>query len=161
MLWTLWRAILIDFFRLLLLATAVLVTVVAFAATVQPLADGKLTTDQAIRFMVYAIPPMLAYALPFAAGFAATLTYHRFAAENEITAAHAGGVSHFKLLVPAILSGLLLGGVLWGLNDRVIPRFLTRMEEMITRDFARIMVASLKQGKSATIGDTEIHADQV
>lgn len=161
MLWTLWRAILVEMWRLLLLATAVLVTVVAFAATVKPLADGKLTADQAIRFMVYAIPPMLAYALPFAAGFAATLAYHRFATDNEVTAAQAGGVSHRRLLVPAALTGLVLAGGLWAMNDRVIPVFLRRMEEMITRDFARIMVASLRQGESATIGDTEIHADHV
>lgn len=161
MLWTLWRAILIEFWRLLILSICVLVTVVAFAATVKPLADGKLTADQAIRFMLYAIPPMLSYTLPFAGGFAATLTYHRFTAENEITAAHAGGVSHKRLLFPALASGMILAAGLWGLNDRVIPHFLVRMEEMITRDFARLMVNSLRQGESATIAGTEIHADQV
>jgi len=161
MLWTLWRAILIDVWRLLLLSTAVLVTVVAFAATVKPLADGKLTAYLAIRFMFFAIPPMLAYALPFAGGFAATLAYHRLATDNEVTAAKAGGVGYGRILFPAILSGVLLGGGLWGLNDRVIPVFLTRMQEMITRDFAGIMVTSLSQGESAKIGNTEIHADDV
>ena len=161
MLWTLWRAILVEFWRLLLLSTGVLVTVVAFAATVKPLADGKLTADQAIRFMVYAIPPMLAYALPFAGGFAATLAYHRFETDNEITAAKAGGIPYGRILFPAILSGAMLAGGLWALNDRVIPVFLTRMQEMITRDFAGIMVTSLSQGESAKIGKTEIHADDV
>ncbi len=161
MLWTLWRAILIEFWRLLLLSAGVLVTVVAFAATVKPLADGKLTADQAIRFMRYAILPMLAYTLPFAGGFAATMAYHRFVVENEVTAAHAGGVSHRRLLLPALASGLLLGGVLMGLNDRVIPGYLRSMEEMITRDFARLMVNSLRQGEAARIGSTEIHADIV
>lgn len=161
MLWTLWRAMLIDFWRLLLLSTAVLVTVIAFAATVKPLADGKLTADQAIRFMLLAIPPMLAYALPFAAGFAATLTYHRMTEDNEVTASKASGISHKRLLIPALLSGLLLAAGLWTLNDRVIPLFLHRMQEMITRDFARLMVNSLQQGDSAKIGNTEIHADNV
>ncbi len=161
MLWTLWRAILIEFWRLLALSTAVLVTVVAFAATVKPLADGKLTADQAIRFMVYAIPPMLAYALPFAGGFAATLAYHRFETDNEITAAKASGIGYGRILFPAVVSGAILAGGLWTLNDRVIPVFLTRMQEMITRDFAGLMVASLSQGESAMIGNTEIHADDV
>ncbi len=161
MLWTLWRAILIEFWRLLLLSTAVLVTVMAFAATVKPLADGKLTADQAVRFMRYAVLPMLSYTLPFAGGFAATLAYHRMVSENEVTAAHAGGVSHRRLLAPAIASGLLLAGTLWFLNDRVIPRDLLAMERMITRDFARLMVNSLRQGEAARIGNTEIHADFV
>ncbi len=161
MLWTLWRAILIEFWRLLLLSTAVLVTVMAFAATVKPLADGKLTADQAIRFMRYAVLPMLSYTLPFAAGFAATLAYHRMVSDNEITAAQAGGVSHRRLLAPALASGLLLAGGLWFLNDRIIPRDLREMERMITRDFARLMVNSLHQGQAARIGNTEIHADIV
>ncbi|MCC5822832.1 MAG: LptF/LptG family permease [Phycisphaerales bacterium] len=161
MLWTLWRAILFDFWRLLILSAAVLVTVVAFAATVKPLADGKLTADQAIRFMRYAIPPMLAYTLPFAGGFAATLAYHRFVVENEVTAAHAGGIGHRKILLPALASGMLLAGGLMYLNDRVIPNYLLSMERMITRDFARLMVNSLRQGEAARIGNTEIHADLV
>mgnify|MGYP000423281398 CR=1 FL=1 len=37
--------------------------------------------------MLLAMPPMLQYALPFAACFGATLAYHRFAADNEAVAA--------------------------------------------------------------------------
>lgn len=161
MLWTLWRAILIEFWRLLLLSAAVLVTVMAFAATVKPLADGRLTADQAVRFMRYAALPMLAYTLPFASGFAATLAYHRMVDDNEVTAAHAGGVSHARLLAPALASGVLLGAALWFINDRLIPRDLMSMERLVTRDFARLMVGSLRQGEAARIGNTEIHADFV
>ncbi len=161
MLWTLWRAISFEFFRLLLLTTAVLVATIAFAVTIKPLADGKLTAEQAIRFMFYAVPPMLAYALPFAAGFAATISIHRMAADNEVTAVYASGVSHRKLLVPALVSGVLLGGFIYALNDQVIPRFLRRMEQMVTQDFAKIFVSSLQNGDSAQIGSNEIHADFV
>jgi len=161
MLWTLWRAISFEFFRLLLLTTAVLVATIAFAITIKPLADGKLSADQAIRFMFYAIPPMLAYALPFAAGFAATISYHRMASENEITAVYASGISHKKLLFPALVSGVLLAGGLLVLNDQVIPRFLKQMEQMVTQDFAKIFVNELRSGQSAKIGNNEIHADFV
>ncbi|MBL4591321.1 MAG: LptF/LptG family permease [Phycisphaerales bacterium] len=110
MLWTIWRAILFDFFRLLLLTTAVVVATIVFATTIKPLADGKITAGQAIRFMGLAIPPMLSYALPFAAGFSATLTYHRIASENEATAIYAGGISHKKFLFPMLVCGVLIGG---------------------------------------------------
>ncbi|MCA9304367.1 MAG: LptF/LptG family permease [Phycisphaerales bacterium] len=161
MLWTLWRAILLDFLRLLLLTTAVVVCTIAFATTVKPLADGKLTAEQAIKFMGLAVPPMLAYALPFAAGFSATLTYHRLASENEATAVYAGGISHKRFLFPMLLSAIAIGGSLFILNDRIIPDFLKRMEHMVTRDFAQIFVNSLSQGEAAKIGKTEIHADLV
>lgn len=161
MLWTLWRSILLEFWRLLLLTTAVVVATIAFAVTIKPLADGKLSADQAIRFMFYAIPPMLAYATPFAAGFAATIAIHRMASENEVTAVYASGISHKKFLIPSLISGILLGGMIFGLNDQVIPRFLKEMERMVTQDFAKIFVGSLQNGESARIGSNEIHADLV
>jgi lipopolysaccharide export LptBFGC system permease protein LptF len=160
-LWTLWRAILFEFWRLLILTTAVVVAAIAFAATIKPIADGSLSIDQALRFMGYAIPPMLAYALPFAACFASTMTYFRLVQDNESIAAHASGISHKQLLLPMLLSGIVLGASLMALNNLVIPRFLQRMEEMVTRDFAKILVNSLSQGQTAMIGDTEIHADVV
>lgn len=161
MLWTLWRSISVEFWRLLLLTTAVLVATIAFAITIKPLADGKLSPDQALRFMLYAIPPMLAYATPFAAGFAATIAIHRMSSENEVTAVYASGVSHKKFLVPSLVAGIILGGTVFALNDQVIPRFLREMERMVTQDFAKIFVGSLQSGESARIGNNEIHADKV
>lgn len=161
MLWTLWRSILFEFWRMLLITTSVVVAAIAFATTVKPLADGSLSIDQAFRFLGYAIPPMLAYALPFAAGFSATMTYHRMVSENELTATFASGVSHRQVLFPMLVSGVLLAGGLVALNNQIIPKFLQRMEEMVTRDFAKILVNSLSQGQSAMVGNTEIHADRV
>lgn len=161
MLWTLWRSISLEFWRLLLLTTAVVVATIAFAVTIKPLADGKLSADQALKFMFFAIPPMLAYATPFAAGFAATISIHRMSSENEVTAVYASGISHKKFLIPSLVSGILLGGMIFGLNDQVIPRFLKQMEHMITQDFAKIFVGQLQNGESARIGNNEIHADFV
>ncbi len=161
MLWTLWRSILVEFWRLLLLTTVVVVATIAFAVTVKPLADGKLSPHQALRFMFYAIPPMLAYATPFAAGFAATIAIHRMSSENEVTAVYASGISHKRFLVPMVFSGLILGGMIYALNDQVIPRFLKEMERLVTQDFAKIFVNQLRSGESARIGSNEIHADVV
>ncbi len=159
--WTLFRYIFFEVGRLVLLSTAVLVAVIAFAASVKPLADGKLSVMGFVRFMLLATPPMLAYALPFASGFGTTLAYHRLAQDNEILAAKAGGVSHRGLLVPAAAIGLLLGMSLLLLNEQIIPRFLTRMERLITQDVMQIMVRSIDRGESVRIGSTEIYADEV
>ncbi|MEQ8769019.1 MAG: LptF/LptG family permease [Phycisphaerales bacterium] len=159
--WTLWRYIFIEVGKLVLLSTAVLVAVIAFAATVKPLADGKLTALDALRFMFYAVPPMLAYALPFAAGFGATLAYHRMAQDNEVTATFAGGLSHLKVLAPALAIGAVLSFGLATLNAQIIPRFLTRMERIVTKDLAQVMIRSLEQGDSSSFGNAQIHADAV
>jgi lipopolysaccharide export LptBFGC system permease protein LptF len=158
--WTLWRYILFEFWRLALLTAAVLVTVLSFTAAVKFLADGRLGPLDTLRFMAYAVPPMLQYALPFAGGFAATLAYHRMAADNELVACHAGGMSHRRVLVPAVMSGLVLAAALALLSDRVIPRYLRSMDEMIARDAARLMVASINRGEAVTFDNSKlVYAD--
>ncbi|MEZ6242620.1 MAG: LptF/LptG family permease [Phycisphaerales bacterium] len=159
--WTLWRYITLEVIRLVAISTAVLVAVISFAAAVKPLADGKLGAFTFLKFLVYAIPPMLAYALPFASGFGATLAYHRLTQDNEILAAKAGGISHRRVLAPALVIGLGLAVMLSLLNEQVIPRFLTRMERLITQDVTQIMVHTIERGDAVRVGSTEIYADAI
>ena len=101
---SLWKYITLELWRIIALTAAVLVAVIAFAASIKPMADGKITPLEALQFMGLAVVPMLQYALPFAAGFGATLAYHRLSHDNEVTAAYAGGVSHRAVLLPAIIT---------------------------------------------------------
>lgn len=156
---TIWRSTLADLWRLLLLTTAVLVTVISFAAAVQPLADGKLAPADALRFMAMASVPMLQFAVPFAAAFAATLAYHRMAQDNELVAAHGGGVSHRTLLVPAVVSGIVLAGVLSVLSEQVIPRFLRSMDHLITMDAPRMVVNTIEAGQPLRFDKQILWAD--
>lgn len=149
---TLWRYVMGGLWRLIVLTTAVLVTVLAFAAAVKLLADGKLGPADTVRFMGYAIPPMLQYALPFAAGFGATLAYHRLAADNEVSACQAGGISYRTLLAPALLTGAGLAAVLVGLSNHAIPFLLREMQDMATQDATRIMVNSIRRGEAVDLG---------
>lgn len=158
---TLWKHIGVELWRLLLLTAVILVTVIAFAAAIKPLADGKLGPAETIKFMFLAMPPMLAYAVPFAAGFAATLTYHRLNEDNEVIASFAGGISHRALLAPALASGLALSVVMAGLNESVIPRFLRSMEQLVTQDITKLMVWSIRRGEPLVMGSMHLHADDV
>jgi lipopolysaccharide export LptBFGC system permease protein LptF len=159
---TLWWFITAELWKLLLLTTAVVLAVAVFGFTVRPLAEGRLGPVEALRFMLYAIVPMLQYALPFAAGFSATLVYHRLAADNESTAAFAAGISHRKLLVPAAATGLVLGLVMLVIADQAMPRLLRAAQEMITQDVAKLVVGQIKRGDSIKLGpDRMIYADDV
>ncbi len=157
---TLWLYVLAELWRLLLVSAGVLVTVIAFAATLKPLADGKLQPVDAVRFMGYALPPMLAYALPFAACFAATMVYHRLATDNEAQAASAGGVSHRSLLTPAVATGLIAAGGLAALNEQIIPRFLRGMQELITQDVAKLLASSIDRGEAVNVGGVWVYAER-
>ena len=157
---SLWRAIFWELTRNLLLATSVLVAVIAFAATIKPLADGRLAPLEAMKFMLLAIPPMLAYALPFAGCFASTLVYHRLSSDNEFVAAAAGGISHRSLLVPSAFLGVILFGSMLLLNAQIIPRFLVNMQSMITEDVAKILATRINRGQSVELRKLLVFADR-
>ena len=156
-----WRALLSELGRLALLTTAVLVGIIAFAGAVRPLADGQIGPGDALLLMVLLAIPMLQFALPFAGGFAATMSYHRFAAENEAMAASAAGIGHRSLLAPAAGLGLVLAVFLGVLTFEAIPRFLLRAERVVERDIARLLVAPIDRGRSIRLGGIDIHAERV
>lgn len=157
--WTIWRSTSAEVLRALLLAALSLVGLIAFVGAVRPLAEGRIGLADALALFALLSVPMLQFALPFAAGFAATISFHRPAAENETTAAHAAGIPHRTLLIPAVAIGIALGAALWFLANYTIPRFLDRAEGLIQRDLARIVLAPLRSGQTIQIGNFDIHAD--
>lgn len=156
-----WRFLLADLLRLGFMASSLLVVVISFAFSVRFLAEGVIDLPGAVRFSVFGLVPMLQYTLPFACGFAATLTYHRFASDREATAAAAGGISHRAVLVPALAIGVLLGGTVGFLSHQVIPRFLRMMEEVVTRDLPGMLERSIARGESVRLGNIELYARQI
>ncbi|MFM9958841.1 MAG: LptF/LptG family permease [Phycisphaerales bacterium] len=157
----LWRSLTMEVLGVLLIALLGLVGVIAFAAAMRPLAEGRVGPFEAVRLMGLLAVPMLQFAMPFAAGLAATLAYHRFAAENEATACMAGGISHRSLLMPALALGVVLSLLLAVLSHEVIPRFLRSAERLLTRDVTRFIVNPIERGETVQVGSWEIRADQV
>ncbi|MFN0134285.1 MAG: LptF/LptG family permease [Phycisphaerales bacterium] len=143
------------------MTSLVLVVVVSFAAAVRYAAEGRLGPQETLRVMLLAIPPMLQYAMPFAAGFAATLCYHRMSQDNELTAAAAGGLGHVRLLAPAIGSGLVLSVVMMFFVGEVVPVFFRKMEQAVTKDATKMVVNTIGAGQPLDLGDRLVYADSV
>jgi lipopolysaccharide export LptBFGC system permease protein LptF len=147
--------------RVVAMTAAVLVCVVSFAAVVKFLAEGTLGPVDALRFMGLMAVPMMHYTLPFAAGFGATLAYHRMTADGELLAAHAGGIGHRSLLVPSLGAAVMLSTILGYLNQQVIPHMLRTSHRMIAEDIAKMVSTSIESGQSITFDSFLLHADGV
>ncbi len=158
---TIFRYLSLDLWRLVLLTAGVVVAVACFAIAIKPLADGRLGPVETLKFMLLAAVPMLQYALPFAGGFAATLVYHRFAQDNEATACSAGGVSYRAMLAPAMLTAVVVAGLLAVLIDQAMPRLLRNMDKLVAGDLARLLESSVKRGESVKLPDSNrfLYAD--
>jgi len=160
--WMLYRYFMGELVRVFLLCTTVLVLVVAFGAAIKPLAADDLGGPlQVAKYITLAIVPMLQFAIPFAAGFAATLVMHRYTADNEILAASVSGLSYRRILLPVFGFGCVLLVVMVLLTQTIIPRFWQSLQQMIARDVTRLIQSSIKKGEPVRFGDVQIHADDL
>ena len=156
----LYRYMMMDVIRVAGLTAAVLVLVIAFGAAIKPLAkETLLTVGQTAKYIVLAAVPMLQFALPFAAGFAGTMSLHRMTGDNEILAASVSGISYRRLLAPIIALGLALMLVMVGLTQWVIPKFWGLLERAVTQDITALFQASIDRGEPFILGGTQIFAD--
>ncbi|MEC9372473.1 MAG: LptF/LptG family permease, partial [Planctomycetota bacterium] len=158
---TLWRMLLGDLLRLLGICAFVLIAIGTFAMAVRPLAAGQVGPLGAMQLMALAITPTLQFTLPFAAGFAATMAYHRFASDNESIASAAGGVSYRSMLAPAAAVALILSIGIGVMAHSVIPRFFQLIEMLIRQDAARLIVNAVERGESVEVHDMLLYADEV
>ena len=150
----LFRHITADLLRIKLLTASVLVAVIAFGAAIRPIMQNLLGADDVIQYVALASVPMLQFALPFAGAFAGTIVYARLAADNEILAMSAAGLSYRRILMPAFGVGVMLFIVMAVLVDAGVPRFWTSMRMLITRDVTRLFVSSVEHGEALTEGAT-------
>src|SRR5271154_4610861 len=100
--WYLFR----DLARIFLMASGTLAGIMSFGGLMRPLTENGLDASQIGKMLTYLTPAMMAYSLPAAALFATTVTYGRLAADNELTACRAAGISYTVIGLPAVLLGL-------------------------------------------------------
>lgn len=160
--WLLYRYLLGDLLRVFGLTASVLVLVTAFGAAIKPLAAEDLMGPlQTGKYIALAIVPMLQFAMPFAAGFAATIVLHRMTSDNEILAAAASGISYRRILYPIVGLGVALLIVMVLLTQWIIPRFWVSIERIIALDVTRMVQTSIAKGRPVRIGSYQIYADRL
>jgi len=92
---------------------------------------GKgLAWEVILEFFLLSIPFTVAMTLPMAVLVAVLYAFSRLAAENEVTALKAGGVSTRGLMVPTLIAAVLLAFVMLGFNDQVLPRANHRLAQL-------------------------------
>jgi lipopolysaccharide export system permease protein len=148
--WTLYRYILRELIKLMALSVAILVTMISFAAAIKPMSDGLLGPGAMLKFVGYSAPTMLGFALPFAGAFASTLVFIRMAADNEVLACSASGLSYARILAPIAALGLVLTMGLFYLSNFVMPGFYRAASETLEDDLMSVMVTQLNQNRPFT-----------
>jgi len=98
---------------------------------------GKgLPTFVIAEFFALSLPLTVALTLPMAVLVATLYAFSRLAAENEITALKASGVSLVSVLKPVLWAALGVTIIMIGFNDQILPRANHRLA-VLQRDIAQ------------------------
>ncbi len=89
-----------------------------------------------LEFLFLNLAWMIALSVPMAVLTATLMAFGRLAADNEITAMRAGGVSLYQILPHVLLVAAVVGGALVWFNNSVLPNFNHRAR-LLAMDIAR------------------------
>ncbi len=119
--WGLTRHIALEIFKTFLFS--LLVLELSYSLLVSILAAGRYDLDLPLVLPVlwYAATAMLSDSIPLALMFASSLVYGRFVADREVMAARSFGMSNRKILLPALLLGLVFSFSGYFINGFVVP----------------------------------------
>ena len=158
--WTLYRYMLRELVKLLVLSSLVLVFIMAVAAAIKPLSDGLLGPVSLMKFVSFMAPAMLSLALPFAGAFTATILFNRMVADNEVQVCRASGMNYMLILLPVILLGLAVMVVMFYLSNSVIPKCCDKAEHSLEKDVLSGTVKKVQRGEPIAQGPLILYADK-
>ncbi|MHC4738488.1 MAG: LptF/LptG family permease [Planctomycetota bacterium] len=145
MVFTLHRYIFREAFRVFVLATVALTLILSLGMVLRPVQDYGVGPRQVIHLMVYLLPITLTFVLPIAALFATTLVYGRFAADNELNACKASGISLLTLLYPGLALAIMVAIANLLLSFHVMPAFAQRVEKSFKDDAKKILFRNIQR----------------
>ncbi|MCD4824873.1 MAG: LptF/LptG family permease [Phycisphaerae bacterium] len=162
MLRTLHWYIIKDLLRVAGLALVAFTLLMTVFAIVEPLRKEGLATGQVAALFVYTLPVMLSFTMPFAALFAASMVYGRFAQDREMLACRASGISIITVLQPAVALGAVVMVISLVLTNFVSPIMLKAGEQAVVKNIKRIAYHKIKKDAYVKLDDkTMIHATYV
>lgn len=97
------------------------VSVGSLFTVLQQVTANRIPLDIALQVLALQVPRFISLALPMSTLLACLLCLARFASDSELTALRACGVSFQRLLLPILLFGIGVTGLMFALNENVVP----------------------------------------
>src|ERR1700731_3130224 len=122
------KYILGELIRVFLLVVSVLTVLLVFIGAFTRASEDGLGPAEILQILPYLVPSLLPFTIPATMLLTVTLVYGRIAADHEVTAAKAAGISASSLLWPCFIMAAVLSIVSLFLTDQVIPWALSNIE---------------------------------
>src|SRR4051794_23714961 len=149
-----------DLVKIFMMASGALAGIMSFGGLLRPLTQQGLDAGQVSKMLGYFTFPMMAYSLPVAALFAATMVYGRLGADNELTACRAGGISHLGSAMPAFVLGLVVALLSLVMLCFVVPIYTLKVEQVIYSNLAKLIANKIERTHEIPFGDFNVFAQK-
>lgn len=156
------RYILRELLKVFVLATIALTLIMSLGSILRPIQDYGVGPGQVVDLLLYFIPITLTFVLPLSALFAAALVYGRFAADNELDACRASGISLWSVMYPGLVLAIIVATANLLLSFYVVPDFFHRAERSLKADAKQILFRNIQRKGFYESPDKEyrIYADE-
>lgn len=134
-----------ELFRVFLLSTVALTLMLSVGLLVPTIQDYGVSPGQIIHLLGYFMPITLTFVLPMSALFAASLVYGRFAADRELDACRASGISMRTLLYPGLMLAILVALANLTLSFHIAPAFVHRSEKSVKANAEQILFRNIQK----------------
>lgn len=160
---TLHRYIFRELFRVFVLATVALTLMLSIGLLVPAIQDYGVSPSQIIHLLGYFLPITLTFVLPMSALFSASLIYGRFAADRELDACRASGISMWTLIYPGLTLAIFVAVANLILSFYVAPAFVHRSERSIKANAEHILFRNIQRKGFYTLPGSayRLYADRV
>lgn len=98
------------------------------------------------KLFFYMLPWLFTFTIPMAVLTGTLLSFGRLAADNEITAMRASGISLYRLAIPLVTVGLIISLISVELNDWILPRLRFASRKLIAQIGIKNPTAYLEAG---------------
>ena len=156
---TLFWYVMRDLLRVFLMTSITLAGIMSFGGLLKPLMQYGLSGGQVAKMLAYFMPATQTWSLPIAALFATTVVYGRLAADNELTACRAHGISYMTMALPALWLGIILACVSFACLSFVVPRFTLRAEKVAFQSLADVVQKNIQRSHQLKLEGFVIYAE--
>jgi lipopolysaccharide export system permease protein len=137
-----------EIFRSFALALTTLTSIFVLIMVMSEAAKIGLSPVDILNLIPAAIPGTLPYSVPVSLLFAVTVIFGRIAADNEVIAIKAAGLSAWTVLWPALSLGAILSGLILYAGANWIPNANYRVKLVIFKNTEEMFYKFLKKDRS-------------
>jgi lipopolysaccharide export system permease protein len=141
------KYILGELIRVFVLVVSALTVLLVFVGAFSQASENGLGPYEVLQILPYLVPSLLPFTIPATMLLTVTVVYGRIAADQEVTAAKAAGISALSLLWPSFVMGIALSLVSLLLTDQVIPWAMTNIQHRVAQMMEKIFLDMLGSRK--------------